>query len=90
MKTNSSITKRKVSDATIKVQHINILYSLYTPTLIHGKTFKTWSSKRALIPMFFFLNELKNSSSVIGSVNASGPSSEIGGTETGCESSHTH
>lgn len=44
----------------------------------------TWSSRRALIPIFFLLKDLENSSTVIGSNNASGPSSEIGGFEAGC------
>lgn len=44
----------------------------------------TWSSNRALSVIFFLLNESVNSSTVMGSSNASGPSSDIGGTEVGC------
>lgn len=38
--------------------------------------------------IFFLAKLLANSSTVIGSNNASGPSSDIGRTETGCNSEH--
>jgi hypothetical protein len=45
----------------------------------------TWSSKRAFIPIFFLPRESKKWSTDIGSNKASGPSSEIGGTVSGCK-----
>ena len=45
----------------------------------------TWSSKRAFIPIFFLPRESKKLSTDIGSNRASGPSSEIGGTVSGCK-----
>lgn len=45
----------------------------------------TWSSNKAFIAIFFFLRAFENSSTGIGSNRASGPSSEIGGTDSGCK-----
>lgn len=45
----------------------------------------TWSSRRAFIPIFFLPRESKKLSTDIGSNRASGPSSEIGGTVSGCK-----
>lgn len=48
-----------------------------------SKAALTWSSNKALIAIFFLLNDSVNSSTVIGSNNASGPSSDMGDTAAG-------
>jgi hypothetical protein len=78
---SAHIIKKKLQ----QVKYVQCRENIFAQAKLVGWMLVTWSSRRAFIPIFFLPRESKKLSTDIGSNRASGPSSEIGGTVSGCK-----